>query len=194
MGYVEQSLSSEERIVLKARLHWGMFINPFLGILAAMLCILLAAVPFMISYEAVSNFDAGELGILLNPEQIKIREADFNAAKPIVAVGCAGFAVLWLLGGVWNLINRISIFFTTEFAVTNKRVIGKSGAFRRRSLEVMMSKIESVSVDEPFWGRIFNFGTITVKGSGGTVQPFPFISNAMGLRMQINNLIPPAER
>jgi hypothetical protein len=56
----------------------------------------------------------------------------------------------------------------------------------------MLSKIESVSVDEPFWGRILNYGTIVVKGSGGTSQPFPFISNAMGLRMQINNLIPPA--
>jgi hypothetical protein len=47
-------------------------------------------------------------------------------------------------------------------------------------------------VDEPFWGRILNFGTVTVRGSGGTVQPFPFISDAMNLRMQINNLIPPA--
>jgi uncharacterized membrane protein YdbT with pleckstrin-like domain len=180
MGYVEQSLSSGERIILKARLHWGMFINPLLGIFVGILCLLLSSVPFMISYRTLSNL-----------EGLQLTETDFNMLQPLAGVCCAGFGLLWALLMFLNLLSRIATFFTTEFAVTNKRVIGKSGGLRRRSLEVMLSKIESVSVDEPFWGRILNYGTITVKGSGGTVQPFPFIANAMGLRLQINNLIPP---
>jgi uncharacterized membrane protein YdbT with pleckstrin-like domain len=192
MGFVEQSLSSGERIELKARLHWGMFINPLLGLGSAFLCIILAAVPFVLSYDAFRNFSIANYGIPFSGSDLKINEADFNVLKPAFGYLLALFVALWILSGILNLIRHIATYFTTEFAVTNKRVIGKSGALRRRSLEVMLSKIESVSVDEPFWGRIFNYGTIVVKGSGGTAQPFPFIANAMGLRMQINNLIPPS--
>jgi hypothetical protein len=180
MGYVEQSLSSGERIILKARLHWGMFINPLLGILFAVMFLMFSMVPFLIPYQTLAN-----LG------NFPLSKDDYSLLQPLAGVCCAGFGLLWMLGMFLNLLSRIAIFFSTEFAVTNKRVIGKSGTLRRRSLEVMLTKIESVSVDEPFWGRILNFGTITVKGSGGTVQPFPFISNAMDLRLQINNLIPP---
>jgi uncharacterized membrane protein YdbT with pleckstrin-like domain len=181
MGYVEQSLSSGERIILKARLHWGMFINPVLGLFTACLFLLLSLAPFLIPYETLASL-----------EGLQLSESDYGMLQPLAGICCAGVGLLYLLMVFLNLLSRIAIFFSTEFAVTNKRVIGKSGVLRRKSLEVMLSKIESVSVDEPFWGRILNFGTVTVKGSGGTVQPFPFISDAMGLRMQINNLIPPA--
>jgi uncharacterized membrane protein YdbT with pleckstrin-like domain len=180
MGYVEQSLSSGERIILKARLHWGMFINPLFGIIFASLVLLLSAAPFLISYDSLANL-----------EGLQLSKNDYNTLQPVAGLCCTGIGLLWLLAASLNLLARIIIFFSTEFAVTNKRVIGKSGLLRRRSLEVMLSKIESVSVDEPFWGRVLNYGTITVKGSGGTIQPFPFISDAMALRLQISNLIPP---
>jgi hypothetical protein len=179
VGYVEQSLSSGERVILKARLHWGMFIGPLFGIMAAMVFILLSMIPFMVSYYAISGIEGLELS-----------RADFNTIQPLAGSCCFGCGALWLLGALLNIAAHISLFFTTEFAVTNKRVIGKSGALRRRSLEIMLSKIESVRVDEPFLGRLLNYGTIIVKGSGGTAQPFPFISDAMALRMQINNLLP----
>jgi uncharacterized membrane protein YdbT with pleckstrin-like domain len=194
MGYVEQSLSTGERVILKARLHWGMFLGPLIGILIAVLVIALSALPFLVPYSTVREFDAHQYGFQVKQGEPLLSENEFNEAQPIAGICCAGCAVLWFLLAILRLLTRISIFFTSEFAVTNKRVIGKSGALRRRSLEIMLSKIESVSVDEPFWGRILNYGTIVVKGSGGTSQPFPFISDAMGLRLQINNLIPPAER
>jgi uncharacterized membrane protein YdbT with pleckstrin-like domain len=180
MGYVEQSLSSGERIILKARLHWGMFINPLLGMITAFLFLLFSVFPFLVPYEALADIGG-----------LSLSESDYSLVQPLTGICCGGIALLYLLAAFLNILSRVLIFFSTEFAVTNKRVIGKSGLLRRRSLEVMLTKIESVSVDEPFWGRLLNFGTITVKGSGGTLQPFPFISNAMDLRLQINNLIPP---
>jgi uncharacterized membrane protein YdbT with pleckstrin-like domain len=105
---------------------------------------------------------------------------------------CNCIAWPWLLSTVLALLSRVSTYLTTEFAVTNKRVIGKAGLLRRRSLEVMLSKIESISVSEPLLGRLLNFGTIVVRGSGGTVQPFPFIARAMELRREINNRMPTA--
>jgi uncharacterized membrane protein YdbT with pleckstrin-like domain len=179
MGYVEQSLSSGENIVIKARLHWGMFIGPVINLIIGFVifaaALLLTAFPKTLPGTLTENFSA-----------------DLIASIPVILAGTTCCLLIILMLAALQLIRRIGTFFSTEFAVTNKRVIGKSGALRRRSLEIMLTKIESVSVDEPFWGRILNYGTIVVKGSGGTSQPFPFISNAMGLRLQINNLIPPA--
>ena len=48
--------------------------------------------------------------------------------------------------------------WTSEFAITNGRVIIKVGLFRRRTLEMNLSKIESILVNQSIFGRIFRFG------------------------------------
>lgn len=55
-----------------------------------------------------------------------------------------------------------------EFAITNKRVMIKTGLITIRTFEVNHSKIESVHVDQGLLGRILGYGTITIVGSGGT--------------------------
>jgi len=58
----------------------------------------------------------------------------------------------------------------TEMAVTNKRVIVKTGLAERRTTEILLSRIESVVVDEPAMGRILGYGTVIVRGTGGTPE------------------------
>jgi uncharacterized membrane protein YdbT with pleckstrin-like domain len=84
------------------------------------------------------------------------------------------------------LIQLALIYKTTEFALTNKRIIAKKGIFRRHSMEILLSKIETVRVAQGIDGRIFDFGTVTVVGSGGTNEFFKSISNPMELRKMIN--------
>jgi len=55
---------------------------------------------------------------------------------------------------------------TSEFAVTNKRVLIKTGLVRRHSLETLLSKIESIGVAQSILGRILGFGTIVISGNG----------------------------
>lgn len=57
---------------------------------------------------------------------------------------------------------------TTEFAITNKRVIFKSGFLRRDADELRLEKVETVKVDQSITGRILRYSTITVVGTGGT--------------------------
>jgi len=66
--------------------------------------------------------------------------------------------------GVLNLIE----LQTSEFGITNKRVIIKTGVFSRDTLEMQLSKIESVQVKQGIFGRMFNYGTLIIKGTGGT--------------------------
>lgn len=78
---------------------------------------------------------------------------------------------------------------TSEFAVTNKRVIIKTGVLTRKTLELNLVKIESVAVDQSLLGRMFNCGTITIIGSGGTRESFPSIGSPLAFRRAVQEAI-----
>jgi uncharacterized membrane protein YdbT with pleckstrin-like domain len=72
--------------------------------------------------------------------------------------------------------------YTDEFAITNKRVIIKTGLISRKTFEMNHSKIESVNVDQGILGRILGYGTIRIVGSGGTKEVFPKIQRPLEFR------------
>lgn len=78
--------------------------------------------------------------------------------------------------------------WTDEFAITNKRVIIKTGLISRKTFEMNHSKIESVNVDQSILGRILGYGTITIVGSGGTREVFPNISKPLAFRKMFQEM------
>lgn len=72
--------------------------------------------------------------------------------------------------------------FNSEFAVTTKRVIIKVGLISRRTLEINLTKIESVNINQNFLGRLLNYGTIVIIGTGGTKQIFHKIDKPIEFR------------
>lgn len=79
-------------------------------------------------------------------------------------------------------------YLTSEFAITNKRIIIKVGLISRRTLELNLSKVESVNVDQSILGRILGYGTITVIGTGGTKETFGDIREPLEFRKQFQQL------
>lgn len=77
----------------------------------------------------------------------------------------------------------------TEIGVTNRRVIIKVGMASRRSLEIMLPKVESIGIDEPFWGRLLGYGTVTIHGTGGTPEPFPKIAQPAEFRRHVQQQV-----
>jgi uncharacterized membrane protein YdbT with pleckstrin-like domain len=98
----------------------------------------------------------------------------------------AFFAWFVILLGILSIIRTFVSYFSTEFAVTNKRIIAKTGLFRRRSLEMLLSKVESIGVNQPIMGRVLDYGTIVVAGTGGTKESFSNIVAPMDFRKRIN--------
>jgi uncharacterized membrane protein YdbT with pleckstrin-like domain len=74
---------------------------------------------------------------------------------------------------------------TTELAVTSRRVIHKTGLFRRHTFEMNLSQIESVGVEQSILGRIFGFGELSIYGAGGNPQRIPTISNPLSFRSHV---------
>jgi len=77
---------------------------------------------------------------------------------------------------------------TGKFAITNKRVILKYGLIKRRTLEMNIAKIESVIVNQSILGRLLNYGTIVVIGTGGTKEPFACITDPLSFRKKFQEL------
>lgn len=73
-----------------------------------------------------------------------------------------------------------------EFAITNKRIIIKTGFISRETLEMNHSKIESVNVEQGILGRILGYGTIRIVGSGGTRQSFTNILDPLAFRKKFH--------
>lgn len=91
------------------------------------------------------------------------------------------FVFFALVSAIHAAIKRAS----TELAVTDHRVIFKRGIVSRYTIEMARSKVESVDVVQSIGGRIFNYGTILVRGTGGTLEPFRNIEHPLQLRSAI---------
>lgn len=78
--------------------------------------------------------------------------------------------------------------WTDEFAITNKRVIIKTGLISRKTIELNLTKIESVNVDQSILGRILGYGSLQIVGTGGTKEVFPNINNPLTFRKKFQEL------
>jgi len=75
--------------------------------------------------------------------------------------------------------------WTTEIAVTDRRVILKRGLIRRHTVEMNMQKVESVDVDQTLIGRLFNYGNVTIRGTGSTFEKLSWIDSPLTLRTTV---------
>ncbi len=107
-----------------------------------------------------------------------------NLAVTDAGVESRALDALGLLG-VLSLLVTIAMFFSAEFAVTNKRVILKEGFLRRRSIEILLTKVEAIGVDQSMLGRFLDYGSLTVGGSGGTREIFLNIWSPLTFRLKV---------
>ncbi len=96
--------------------------------------------------------------------------------------GGASLALVILLLFAIPTIRALVVYLTTEFAVTSRRVIAKRGFIKRQTLELNHNRVEGLALEQGIIARIFNAGTITVNGTGGTEQEIPFIIRPMEFR------------
>lgn len=112
----------------------------------------------------------------------------FGALFILSGIGQKGAFGPILIGLILIAIAAIHVL-TTELALTNRRIIAKSGLIRRNTIELKVNRVESLGVDQGILGRILNFGSIVVKGTGGSHAPIPYIARPMEFRQQVNNFL-----
>lgn len=156
MGYVEKNLVPGETLAYRTGCHWIVMFWPLVG----------GAVLGFVGFA----FFAGGWMATRNGGR-------YEGAMVWGALALSGAVAL--IGG--GIIRR----FATEVAVSNRRVLIKTGLLSRRSVEVLLPKVESIGVEESFVGRILGYGSVIVRGTGGTFETFDKIVHPNDLRRQV---------
>jgi uncharacterized membrane protein YdbT with pleckstrin-like domain len=95
-----------------------------------------------------------------------------------LAALCALVGLLWL---AWAWFDT----WITEIEITDRRVIYKRGFIFRRTSEMNMDKVESVDVDQSILGRLLDYGTVTIRGTGESQDPFKNVAAPLEFRNRI---------
>ncbi len=161
MSYVEKNLIPGETVIYTTRLHWIVLIWPIV------------------------------MGLLFGLPGLALLARSFTGAGDK-----SGTSTPMLLGGLILLVVGGACIGTgllkrnaTEMAVTDKRVIVKVGVATRRTVELLLSKVESIGVEESMMGRILGYGTVVVRGTGGTPEPFDRVAHPIEFRKQVQQRI-----
>lgn len=161
MSYLTSTLIPGEAIVYQTRLHWIVMLTNL--VTALVLFTVGGALLWYLSTNP--GFDRNTvLGMQIT-------------SAALLACGL----IALLAGGVRRN--------ATEMAVTNRRVVVKTGLVRRKTIEMLLNKVESIEVRETTWGRILGFGAIIVVGTGGSTEPFANISHPIQFRSRLQQQI-----
>ena len=93
-------------------------------------------------------------------------------------------ARLWAAGGVVILLALappLARWWTSEFAVTRRRLLVRVGLLRGPRLAVPIGEIEEIEVEPTFGGRLLGYGTLRVVPARGREEIFPRVAAAQAL-------------
>ena len=156
MGYIEHNLVPGETVLYKTRLHWIVLVRPlFVGLVLGSI-----GLAFVVGGWEASGKDRSYGGMI------------FLGA--LLSVG----ASISFVGGFMRKSS-------TEVALSNRRVLIKTGFLSRKTTEVTLSKVESVGVEESALGRMLGYGDVVVRGTGGTTESFSMIANPEELSRKV---------
>ncbi|MGA2126568.1 MAG: PH domain-containing protein [Xanthobacteraceae bacterium] len=96
-----------------------------------------------------------------------------------------GVAAVLVVTGAFLLLRAWWQRVNTEVAVTDRRVIYKTGFISRKTREMHMDKIVSVDVTQGILGRMLNYGDITINGSGQSIERIPAIDSPVEFRNHV---------
>jgi uncharacterized membrane protein YdbT with pleckstrin-like domain len=166
LTYVEKHLIPGETVQYQTNLHWIVMLSH-----AGLAVFFFAAGVALL----ILHFGAQQTGVAR------------SLALLLVALGALLVAAILFVVG---LIKRSS----TEMGITNKRVIVKTGLATRRTIELLLSRIESVIVEEPAMGRVLGYGTVIIRGTGGTPEVFEKIAHPLEFREQVQSQIAASQK
>ncbi len=157
-SYIQTNLIKGEKLYFCTRPHWVVFSPGFLTLLAAVAFTLWA-----------SNIHSLRLEIFIRVPVYQV-------------IGWVIFAI-----AVFRLAAATIFFTTSEYGITNKRIIMKTGWIERKSVEVFLEKLEAINVYQSILGRILDYGTITVVGTGGTQDFYINVPRPLEFRHYVQN-------
>lgn len=177
MLYVQQSLGQGEELVHVGHFHWMYTLRAIMGIVWGVLLCLTVLVG-AIFIETKSGFNLSTHGY--DPTAGWLDQV--RALHPAIKLA----AFFMLIMGLIRFAHMMVIKVTTEIAVTTSRIVYKRGLVARYVGEMSIDRIEGVNVLQGIIGRIFNYGSVIVRGMGIGEVILPQIADPVAFRKAID--------
>ncbi len=179
MSFIDSHLMEGESVVHRTRMHGIVFLGPLIGLAVALVILLNGNAWF--DRHVWQNLPR-EAQRVFSPETLRwVRE------------GWHGWNLLGLLmlafSALPGLLSAFVNFTTSEFGVSNKRVLMKTGFISRHSLETLLGKVESIGVHQGVLGRILGYGVVVIGGTGGSKEAFFGIRDPLEFRRRVQEQI-----
>lgn len=156
MGYAERNLAPGEVILYRAHYHWILYKTAALLLVLAVLL-------------GLSAFYASS--VVRNPE---------------TGVWIAILAVVFLVLAAFAFLLRWIRARADEFILTSHRVIRKVGLIAREIQQAPVSKIQDITVEQGYVGRLLGYGSVVLETASETGRlAFPLLSNPEAFRNQL---------
>lgn len=170
MLYVQQSLGPDEELVHVGHFHWVYDIKAYMAIVWGVVISVAVIWGSIFAYKQLGYY----------PQDIPLLMAVKNLHP-----GLRIFAFIVFILGVLSFAQMMIIKATTEIAITNNRLVFKKGLVARHVGEISIDRIEGVNVLQTFFGRIFNYGRLAVRGMGVGEVVLPSIADPIAFRKAI---------
>ncbi|WP_237571668.1 PH domain-containing protein [Mycolicibacterium lacusdiani] len=137
MGYPDNVLAADERVVLHRHPHWKRLIGP---VLVLLLTTALAA--FGAAVVNTTGWD--------------------QTAKNIVMLV---IGVIWLIVIGWLTVWPFMAWRTTHFVITDRRVMFRHGVMTRAGIDIPLARINSVEFRHGLTDRMLRTGTLIIESA-----------------------------
>jgi uncharacterized membrane protein YdbT with pleckstrin-like domain len=134
-----------------------------------------------VKYVGTLHWTIYKNSILLGMLTIIVAVASLNVTDDYRLITLSASGIVAFLTIV-SFLRAWFVRVTTEIVVTDKRVIHKVGWIARRTEEINVSKVETVDVSQGIPGRVLDFGTVLIRGIGGSWEPLRRVAEPLKLR------------
>lgn len=105
----------------------------------------------------------------------------FNQFHPLILF-FGFFAISWVF------MTWVNYYFSS-LTIQKKRVIIRTGVIVRQTVDVSLSKIETMDIRQSILGSIFQYGTLIIVGTGGSRQLINFLQRPLTCRRYIEQFM-----
>lgn len=96
--------------------------------------------------------------------------------------------VFALVGLIWSALVWLTYQFSS-LTIKKKQVVLRTGILVRQTVDVPLSKIESIDIKQSIIGSLFQYGSLVITGTGGTRQSMSYVAKPLTCRRYIEQLM-----
>ncbi len=187
MDYIDKNLEKNEKVLAKAKINWFIIVLPLIFLIIWEILAYGVGLFNVYTEEEFWEYTMEHNELPNGYHELDVYEQVFYGAYfSHILFGTAYFGtfeviiirILVQLIAFLPFIINLSVFLTNKLAVTNNRVMGKVGIFSITAIDFPIQNVETVMLKATFWGRIFHFYTLSIRGTGGSKRTIKCVSNA----------------